>query len=200
MTEPDLTEASCRQALEKLRWPTGPVCPHCGSEGPAISQVGGASHREGLYACSDCRGQFTVTVGTALAGSKLPISAWVQAAHMLNASKAVTVREIEQALGVTYKSAWHMVRKLSGSTASFKGPINVFGASVRSRLLRHLPKDRNSMAAWRRKQARKRAGTYKAPRVPIATGALSGLKFTPPPTKAHVERTERFLIWVLSTG
>ncbi|WP_456748729.1 transposase [Bradyrhizobium sp. USDA 4354] len=39
----------CRAALERIRWPNGPVCPHCKASGRTISVVGGASHRPGLY-------------------------------------------------------------------------------------------------------------------------------------------------------
>jgi hypothetical protein len=119
---------------------------------------------------------------------------------MLNAlPKTVTVREVEQALGVTYKTAWHMVQKLLGGVENYRGPLTIFGATVRTRIESLLPKTRNRRAEWKRRQARKCAGTYKAPRVPIATGALSGLRIIPPATEAHVKRTERFLRWVLET-
>lgn len=194
-----MREEDCRAALEGIRWSSGPVCPHCTASGTAITLIGGASHRPGLYLCSECRRQFTVTVGTPLEGSKLPLAAWVSAAHMLNRlPHVVTAREIEQALGVTYKTAWHMVQKLLGAVESYRGPLPFFGATVRQRIEPLLPKNRNTKSAWARRRAKINAGTYKAPRVPVAVGALSALKFSPPPSKAHVERTERFLGWVLS--
>jgi transposase-like protein len=195
-----MNEAACREALERLRWPEGPVCPRCGSSGPAIGKVGGKSHRPGLYLCSDCRSQFTATVGTPLEGSKLPLSKWIHAAHLLNSHKLVSVREIESALGVTYKTAWHMVQKLLVSVDDYRGPLPKFGKTVQSHVEPLLPKTRNSMSYWKRKQVRMRTGTYKAPRVPEANGALSSLEFVPPPTKAHAERTERFLRWVMEDG
>lgn len=197
-----LKEQDCRAALERIRWPEGPKCPHCDVNGTTITPIGGTSHRPGLYLCSECRKQFTVTVGTPLEGSKLPLASWLQAAHMLNTlSKVVTVREVEKALGVTYKTAWHMVQqKLLKAVESYRGPLRVaglpiFGSTVNARIEPLLPPTRNTLIYWRR---RKRAGTYKAPQVPAATGALSGLQFTPPATKAHVERTERFVRWVLT--
>jgi len=196
-------ETECREALERLRWPKGPVCPHCGAGEHAVTQVGGNSHRPGLHLCSECRKQFTVTVGTPLEGSKLPLSSWLRAAHMLNAlPKQVTVREIEQALGVTYKTAWHLVQKLLGAVESYRGPLRVaglplFGSTVSARVEPLLPKGRNTRAGWLRTARKKAAGNYKAPSVPVAVGALSNVQFTPPATTAHVERTERFLCWVL---
>ncbi len=191
----------CRAALERIRWPTGPVCPHCAASGPVVSEIGGTSHRPGLYLCSECRKQFTVTVGTPLEGSKLPLAAWLRAAHMLNTSpKPVTVREVERALGVTYKTAWHMVQKLLEAVENYRGPLPLFGKTVQIHVEPFLPKHRNSKASSARRRAKKAAGTYKAPRVPLAAGALSTLQFTPPATEAHVERTERFLQWVLVGG
>ncbi|MGH6932626.1 MAG: transposase, partial [Dongiaceae bacterium] len=54
---------AARKHLEAIRWPEGPVCPHCGGL-EQIHKVEGKSHRPGLYACRDCNGHFTVTVGT----------------------------------------------------------------------------------------------------------------------------------------
>jgi transposase-like protein len=194
-----VTEEDCRGALERIRWPAGgPVCPRCEASGTTIRAIGGKSHRPGLYLCSECRKQFTVTVGTPLEGSKLPLAAWLQAAHMLNTLPNVTtVREVEKALGVTYKTAWHMVRKLLNAVESYRGPLPMFGATVRAHVEQFLPKTRNSLAEWKRRQARKRKGMYREPRVPIAVGALSGLEFNRGASKAHIERTERFLHWVL---
>jgi transposase-like protein len=172
------------------------VCPHCGAA-RAIGKVGGSSHRAGLYVCSECRSQFTVTVGTPLAGSKLPLSTWLCAAHLLNGHRLVTVREVEHTLGVTYKTAWHMVQKLLASVEDYRGPLPKFGKTVQAHIAPLLPKTRNTLNYWKRQQARKRAGTYMAPRVPVANGALAPVQFVPPPTKAHVERTERFLRWVM---
>lgn len=55
-------EAKVREHLEAFRWPTGPVCPHCGSMYGAF-RLEGAAHRPGLLKCKDCREQFSVTVG-----------------------------------------------------------------------------------------------------------------------------------------
>ncbi|MFI5224982.1 MAG: transposase, partial [Nitrospirales bacterium] len=57
-------EAKARQWLEGIRWPHGPVCPHCGSVSKDHYKLEGDAHRDGLYKCKDCREQFTVTVGT----------------------------------------------------------------------------------------------------------------------------------------
>ena len=53
-------ENAAREALEALRWPDGPYCPHCGnSHQDKIAKIEGAkqSHRPGLYYCNECKGQ-----------------------------------------------------------------------------------------------------------------------------------------------
>ena len=41
------------------------------------------THRPGLYYCNACKGQFTVTVGTVFERSKIPLTKWWLAAHIL---------------------------------------------------------------------------------------------------------------------
>ena len=105
-------ENAARAHLESLRWPNGPVCPHCGAvEGIAL--VGGKKHRPGLYYCNSCKGQFTVTVGTLYERSKIPLHKWVLATHLLSASKkGMSSHQLHRMLGVTYKTAWFMTHRI----------------------------------------------------------------------------------------
>lgn len=109
-------EDKAREALEAIRWPNGPVCPHCGNSDPdALAKVEGKkqTHRAGLFYCNECKGQFTVTVGTVFERSKVPLTKWWMAAHMLNSGKqGVSAHEIHRTLGVTYKTAWFMMHRL----------------------------------------------------------------------------------------
>lgn len=109
-------EAKAREALEAVRWPDGPYCPHCGnSDQEKIAKVEGKkqSHRPGLYYCNECKGQFTVTVGTVFERSKVPLTKWWMAAHMMNSGKnGVSAHEIHRSIGVTYKTAWFMMHRL----------------------------------------------------------------------------------------
>ncbi len=58
------------------------------------------SHRPGLFYCNDCKGQFTVTVGTVFERSKVPLTKWWMAAHMLNSGKkGVSAHEIHRTIG-----------------------------------------------------------------------------------------------------
>src|SRR5665213_1581636 len=129
-------ETKAREALEAVRWPDGPVCPHCGSSHPdQIAKVEGQkqSHRPGLFYCNDCKGQFTVTVGTVFERSKVPLTKWWMAAHMLNSGKnGVSAHEIHRTIGVTYKTAWFMMHRLREAMADLKpsGPLGGSGKIV----------------------------------------------------------------------
>ena len=105
-------ETKAREALEAMRWPDGPVCPHCGSvEGIAKAQ--GKAVRPGLYYCAACNDQFTATVGTVMERSKIPLTKWWLAMHLLGTSKkGVSAHQIHRMLGVTYKTAWFMCHRI----------------------------------------------------------------------------------------
>lgn len=109
-------EDKAREALEAELWPNGPVCRHCGNaDASKIAKVEGVkrTHRPGLYYCNECKGQFTVTVGTVLERSKVPLTKWLMAAHMFNSGKnGVSAHEIHRTLGVSYKTAWFMMHRL----------------------------------------------------------------------------------------
>src|SRR3954470_16723195 len=106
-------EIAAREALEAVRWPNGPVCPHCGSTGDDVALLQGKSGRPGLFYCNGCKGQFTVTVGTVFERSKIPLSKWWMACHLLNSSKkGISAHQMHRLLGVTYKTAWFMMHRL----------------------------------------------------------------------------------------
>lgn len=113
LTAPRFTdEKAARKHLEAVRWPDGPVCPHCGSVDRS-SRITGETARPGLLFCGDCRKQFTVTVGTLFADSKVPLHKWLLAVHLLNASKkGMSAHQLHRMLGVTYKTAWFMAHRI----------------------------------------------------------------------------------------
>jgi transposase-like protein len=114
---------AAREHLESIRWPKGPVCPHCGAV-DRITKLQGKSHRPGLYDCGHCRDQFTVTVGTVFERSKISLDKWLFAsALMASSKKGISSKQIERMLGVTYKTAWfitHRLREAMGDTPSGK--------------------------------------------------------------------------------
>jgi len=121
-------EDQAREALEGIRWPDGPYCPHCGnSDQGRLAKGQGKASRPGLYYCADCNGQFTVTVGTVMERSKIPISKWLLAMHLMASSKkGMSAHQLHRMLGVTYKSAWFMAHRIREAMAPGKdssGPL-----------------------------------------------------------------------------
>ena len=114
LTSPIFTDADkAREHMERVRWPSGkPTCPHCGVEGEA-TLVQGKSHRAGLYQCNACRQPFTVTVGTVMEKSHIPLNKWLLGFHLMAASKkGVSAHQLHRTLGVTYKTAWFMAHRI----------------------------------------------------------------------------------------
>lgn len=112
LTQPHFQDVDkAREYLEELRWPNGPVCPHCESTG-AWPIKGG---RPGLYKCKTykCRKQFTVTVGTVFERSRVPLNKWLMATYLMCSSKkGISAHQIHRTVGVTYKTAWFMCHRI----------------------------------------------------------------------------------------
>jgi transposase-like protein len=101
-----------REHLEAIRWPDGPICPHCGVIDNA-AELKGKAHRPGVYKCRDCRKQFSVTVGTVFERSHIPLNKWLLATHLLTSSKkGISSHQLHRNLGVTYKTAWFMTHRI----------------------------------------------------------------------------------------
>jgi transposase-like protein len=107
-------ETAAREALEAIVWPNGPVCPHCGNADQArIAALTTKSARPGLRYCDECKGQFTATVGTIFERSKIPLTKWWLAAHLIGSSKkGISSHQLHRMLGVSYKSTWFMMHRL----------------------------------------------------------------------------------------
>lgn len=103
------TDDACRAHMESVRWPDGPVCPRCG----AVNEAVPVSTRPGLYRCKACAKQFTVTVGTALEGSHLPLRHWYLAMYlMLSTAKPISAMSLSRQLGIQYRTCWHLLHRL----------------------------------------------------------------------------------------
>lgn len=97
--------------LEQLRWPNGPVCPHCNESERKPYKL--KSKTRSLWKCAACRKQYTVTVGTIFEGSHIPLNKWLLAFHLLCSSKkGMSAHQLHRMLGVTYKSAWFMAHRI----------------------------------------------------------------------------------------
>lgn len=103
------SEYQCEAALLASRWPQGFRCPTCGAS------AHGVFSREGrrYWQCSACRHQCSVISATIFASTKLPLTRWFLAMHLLTQSKNnVSALELKRHLGVCYKTAWLVKHKL----------------------------------------------------------------------------------------
>jgi len=118
-------EDTCRRYLEASIWAEGRICPHCRTQ--KSWPLTGPSVRTGLYECAACHRQFTVTTGTPLHATKLPLKTWLLAMYfMVNSSKGVSSVFLAKYLGVTQKTAWkvgHAVRALMQSNMDAAGRL-----------------------------------------------------------------------------
>jgi transposase-like protein len=123
---------AAREYIESLRWANGRFCPKCG-EMERTSPVAGEKHRPGLYVCLSCKATFTVTVGTVMERSHIPLHKWVAAFVLLTASKkGISAHQIHRMLGITYKSAWFMCHRIREAMKeqAFPGPLGGAGKTV----------------------------------------------------------------------
>jgi transposase-like protein len=103
-------DAAARQYLERLRWPAGTVCPHCGVVGHSYK-----TPTPGRYRCAEkeCRKDFTVTVNTPMERSHIALHRWLQAFHLMCSSKkGVSAHQLHRTLCITYRSAWFMAHRI----------------------------------------------------------------------------------------
>jgi transposase-like protein len=103
-------ETAAREYLESLRWPGGPICPHCGVVNHAYP-----IKPAGTYRCAEavCRKNFTVTMNSPMERSHIALHKWVQAFHLMCSSKkGVSAHQLHRTLDITYRSAWFMAHRI----------------------------------------------------------------------------------------
>ena len=85
----------------------------------------GKSTGPGLYKCKDCRKPFTVTVGTVMERSKMPLSKWVLAAQlMMSSKKGMSAHQLHRMLGTTYLTARFLFHRLREAARELNpGPL-----------------------------------------------------------------------------
>jgi transposase-like protein len=132
LTDPKFhNEDAAREWLEESRWQGRPWCPHCGSFN--VLRTGGEKHRDGLFHCPDCRGQFTVRTGQVMERSHVPLAKWVLAYHLMASSKkGVSAHQLHRTLKVAYNTAWFMAHRIRESMDQNKigGPLGGEGKVI----------------------------------------------------------------------
>ena len=127
-------EDAAREHFQALRWPHGPVCPHCGTVDNA-TEMKGRTTRPGLFKCKskECRKPFTATMGTLYEKSHIPLHKWLLATHLMCASKkGISAHQLYRMLGFgSYKTAWFMAHRIRAAMMEVNpGPLGGPGKVV----------------------------------------------------------------------
>jgi len=112
------SEEKCREYLTQLRWSDDVVrCPKCNSKRicPILQRC--------QYACSSCYYQFSVTNGTILHDTHLPLWKWFIATYLLCESRnGMSAHQIKRTLGISYQAAWYLCHRIRAALAKVDGP------------------------------------------------------------------------------
>lgn len=105
------TEEQCEAAVFASRWPSGWRCAKCACT-RFFKTRNGPKGRQ-LWECFLCGYQSSSIVGTVFEHTKLPLTVWFLAMHLITQSKnAIAGLELMRQLGVSYKTAWLIKHKL----------------------------------------------------------------------------------------
>lgn len=100
-------EDACVEFLETLRWPDGPRCPRCDSA--SVSRIDTRIQLD----CNDCRYRFSVTAGTIMHDTKLPLYKWLVAIYLIvESKKGISANQLKRTIGVSYKTAWYLCHRI----------------------------------------------------------------------------------------
>lgn len=115
-------EDKCRVYLERLRWPEKVCCTRCNDT--AVSRLSGRPK----WLCRSCGYHFSVTAGTIMHDSHLPIRKWLAAIYLMCESrKGMSANQLKRTLGISYRTSWylcHRIREAMGNDP-LEGPTLV---------------------------------------------------------------------------
>ena len=102
-------EASCAWHLAARRWPNGFVYPACDHD-----RDWELKQRRASWECAACGKETSVTAGTIMHRSHLPLKTWFMAVHIVTShSNGISALQLQAQLGLgSYKSAWLLLHKL----------------------------------------------------------------------------------------
>ena len=108
------TEAQCVEAVKASRWPASFHCPLCNSTSHYV--VGHGARK--LFQCNGCRHQTSLTSGSLMEHTKLPLTTWFLAIYILSQAKTgLSALALKRQIGVSYPTAWLLHQKLNSAMA-----------------------------------------------------------------------------------
>jgi len=103
-------DIACATYLERARWSTGFVCPHCQTKGEPFR----IATRPGVLTCRKCRRQTGLTVDTVMERSHTPLSIWFWAGYLVaSQTPGISAVQFQRQLGLArYETAFGILHKL----------------------------------------------------------------------------------------
>src|SRR4249920_2159991 len=100
---------NCREYLVARRWPNGVTCPTCGSDGVYFDK----SRQGWICKTKHAKRKFSLKTGTIFEDSPLGLDKWLAAMWLIvNCKNGISSYEIARGLGITQKSAWHVLHRV----------------------------------------------------------------------------------------
>lgn len=119
------TEAQCAEGVKAARWPNGFRCPRCDSVDHYI--VGHGARK--LFQCNGCRHQTSLTAGSLMEHTKLPLTTWFLAIYLISQAKTgLSALALKRQLGVSYPTAWLLHQKINRAMATQDANHQLSGA------------------------------------------------------------------------
>ena len=119
------TEAQCAEAVKAARWPDGFRCPRCALGDHYV--VGQGARK--LFQCNGCRHQTSLTAGSLMEHTKLPLTTWFLAIYLLSQAKTgLSSLALKRQLGVSYPTAWLLHQKINRAMAQQDSTHRLSGA------------------------------------------------------------------------
>jgi len=101
------TEDDCRNYLFRERFPDGFVCPKCGSHAFYYLKT------RHICQCKHCRRQTSVTAGTVMHRTHLPLTVWFWAIYLCATDKrGISAKGLARQLELSYESAWYLLARI----------------------------------------------------------------------------------------
>lgn len=170
LTEQYPDERSAEAYFMQKRWPDGPRCTKCKSPDVYDCQ---SRRKLTLWKCRECGRQFTVTSGTVMENTRIPLRKWLFAFHMMGgARKGLSTRYLARQLGLPIKTSWHLTHRIR---ATMRAPAPFFSGGI-------VESDEAYIGGRRRGRGR----GYTGNKIPIQV--IVERKKTPPRTSTDPDR------------
>jgi transposase-like protein len=114
------SEQTCREYLFACRWPDGFCCRRCGG-----GEVGAMHNARQVWQCKSCGAQTSVTAGTVMHKTQMPLRRWFWAAYLVATHHpGISAVQLARQLGIRrHETAWMMLHKLRAMVAPEREPL-----------------------------------------------------------------------------